>query len=136
MCVSGSRSDMKDVSWSSQCLTTPFLTLLTNLLYTQPKLLSSLLRGLSQLVSSSQTMLASTAPVEELRKQFGLDQGTAQKNLQTLKDLAKDMVSVLLNVFSTMPKESRGMVGEVIGAWAGIMTEKVGSMSSLSTQLI
>lgn len=98
---------------------------MTNLLYTQPLLLSSLLRGLSQLVSSTQTLLTSTTEPVELRKQFGVDQDAAKENLAFLKTLAKDMVSVLLNVFSKLPREQRGMVGDVIGLWVGIMTEQV-----------
>ncbi|OCF44347.1 ribosomal RNA-processing protein 12 [Kwoniella heveanensis CBS 569] len=105
-------------------LTTPFLSLLTSLLYTQPLLLPSLLRGLSLLVSSTKTLRNSTTASEELKKQFGLDQSSAQENMELLKGLAKDMVSVFLNVFSKLPRESRGMVGEVIGLWVGIMTEK------------
>lgn len=95
------------------------------MLYTQPLLLSSLLRGLSQLVSSTQTLLTSTTEPVELRKQFGVDQDAAKENLAFLKTLAKDMVSVLLNVFSKLPREQRGMVGDVIGLWVGIMTEQV-----------
>jgi len=117
-------------------MTTPFLTLITNLLYTQPILLPALLRGLSQLVSSTQTLLGSTAPSDELRKQFGLDQTSAAENMQLLRKLAKDMVSVLLNVFSKMPRESRGMVGDVISIWVGIMTEKVRSFVELPLSLL
>jgi ribosomal RNA-processing protein 12 len=106
-------------------LTTPFLTLLTNLLYTQPLLLNSLLKALSNLVTSTQTVLASATASEELLKQFGVDQAGASTNLDYLKTLAKDMVSVLLNVFSKLPREQRGMVGDVIGLWAGIMTQDV-----------
>ena len=110
-------------------MTTQFLTLITNLLYTQPLLFPSLLRGLSQLVSSTQPLLTSTAPSEELRKQFGLDQAAAAQNMQLLQKHAKDMVAVLLNVFSNMPRESRGLVGDVIGIWIGIMTERVSQPS-------
>jgi ribosomal RNA-processing protein 12 len=103
--------------------------LITNLLYTQTLLLPSLLRALSQLVSSTQRILSSTTAPEELRKQFGVDQSIAGENLEFLKTLAKDMVSVLLNVFSKMPREQRGMVGDVIAAWVGIMTDQVGFAS-------
>ncbi|WVR06684.1 hypothetical protein IAU60_003716 [Kwoniella sp. DSM 27419] len=120
-CFSGFCEMPRDMK---QGLTTPFLSLLTSLLYTQPLLLPSLLRGLSLLVSSTQRLLNSAAPAEELRKQFGLDQTTAKADMDVLKGLAKDMVSVLLNVFSKLPRESRGMVGDVIGLWVGIMTEK------------
>lgn len=54
-----------------------------------------------------------------------MDQKDAQVNINHLKSKAKDMVAVLLNVFSQLPREQRGMVGEVIGTWTGIMTEAV-----------
>lgn len=76
-------------------------------------------------MSSTQTLVASTTEPAELRKQFGVDQALAQANLDYLKTLAKDMVSVLLNVFSKLPREQRGMVGDVIGLWAGIMLPDV-----------
>nr|ODO02374.1 ribosomal RNA-processing protein 12 [Cryptococcus depauperatus CBS 7855] len=105
-------------------LTPEFLGLITNLLYSQPSLLPSLLRGLSQLVSSTEHLANSQNAAHQLRKEFGVDQSTALENLAVLKSLAKDMLSVLLNVFSKLPRESRGMVGEVIQLWVGIMTEQ------------
>lgn len=54
-----------------------------------------------------------------------MDQSQAKTNIGYLKTLAKDMVAVLLNVFSKLPREQRGQVGDVIGAWVGIMTEQV-----------
>jgi ribosomal RNA-processing protein 12 len=106
-------------------LNAPFLGLISNILNTQPLLVPSVLRGLSQLVSSTQRLLASSTAPEELRKQFGVDQDKAKENMAYLKTLAKDMTSVLLNIFSKLPREQRGMVGDVIAAWTGIMTEKV-----------
>jgi len=105
-------------------LSGPFLSLLTNLLYTQPPLLPPLLRSLSLLVTSTQQIMNSGTDSAQLRKQFGVDQEGAKKNMAKLKSLGKDMVSVLLNVFSKLPREQRGMVGDVIGAWTGIMDEK------------
>lgn len=67
----------------------------------------------------------STTDAVELRKQFGMDQEDAKGNMDHLKSKAKDMVAVLLNVFAQLPRESRGMVGEVIGIWTGIMTDSV-----------
>ncbi|WVQ73553.1 hypothetical protein IAR50_003131 [Cryptococcus sp. DSM 104548] len=104
-------------------LTAQFLSLVTSLLYTQPTLLPALLKGLTNLITSTERLLASTTAPEELRKEFGVDQSIAKANLDLLKTLAKDMVSVLLNVFSKMPRESRGQVGDVIGTWVGIMTD-------------
>ena len=69
-------------------------------------------------------MNSSTEAIE-LRKQFGMDQEDAKGNMDHLKSKAKDMVAVLLNVFAQLPRESRGMVGEVIGIWTGIMGDAV-----------
>lgn len=110
-----------------QALDTPFLSLLTNLLYNQQSLLPALLRALAQLVKSTDRLLHSSTDSAELRKQFGMDQTDAKNNIDHLKTKAKDMVAVLLNVFSQLPREQRGMVGEVIGAWTGIMTDAVSS---------
>lgn len=111
------------------------MTLIANLLNSQPLLLPSLLKGLSAIVSSTQRLAGSQAAPEELRKQFGVDQETARANMAYLKTLAKDTVSVLLNVFSRLPREQRGMVGDVIGLWTGIMTEQVGSTYSSAETL-
>jgi ribosomal RNA-processing protein 12 len=75
-------------------------------------------------------MNSSTEAVE-LRKQFGMDQEDAKANMEHLKSKAKDMVAVLLNVFAQLPRESRGMVGEVIGIWTGIMGDAVSLPSSI-----
>jgi ribosomal RNA-processing protein 12 len=72
-------------------------------------------------------MNSSTEAVE-LRKQFGMDQEDAKANMDHLKSKAKDMVAVLLNVFAQLP---RGMVGEVIGIWTGIMGDAVSLPSSI-----
>ena len=79
-------------------------------------------------------MNSSTDSVE-LRKQFGMDQEDAKANMEHLKSKAKDMVAVLLNVFAQLPRESRGMVGEVIGIWTGIMGDAVSFLSSSSFPL-
>ena len=99
--------------------------MISNLLYSQPLLLSSILKALSNVITSTQTILASTTEPEELLKQFGVDQAAAARNLDYLKAQAKDMVAVLLNVFSKLPREQRGLVGDVIGLWAGIMSPEV-----------
>lgn len=105
------------------------MTLIANLLNSQTLLLPSLLKGLSAIISSSQTLLVSTTAPEELRKQFGVDQEMAKENMAYLKTMAKDTTSVLLNVFSLLPREQRGMVGDVIGLWTGIMAEQVSWLS-------
>jgi len=78
----------------------------------------------------------SSTDAVELRKQFGMDQEDAKANMDHLKSKAKDMVAVLLNVFAQLPRESRGMVGEVIGIWTGIMGDAVSLPRPLSFALM
>jgi ribosomal RNA-processing protein 12 len=119
------------IQTDEKALDTPFLSLITNLLYNQQSLLPSLLRALSQLVNSTSRLMNSSTEAVELRKQFGMDQEDAKANMDHLKTKAKDMVAVLLNVFAQLPRESRGMVGEVIGIWTGIMGDAVSLLSSI-----
>lgn len=79
---------------------------------------------MTALVTSTERLLGSTTDPAELRKQFGVDQEGAKADVAALKALAKDMVGVLLNVFSSTPREQRGMVGDVIAAWVRIMDPK------------
>jgi ribosomal RNA-processing protein 12 len=51
----------------------------------------------------------------------------ARKNIEYLNKQAKSWLAVLFNVFTGMEKDSRGMVGEVISAWASIANEPVSS---------
>ncbi len=107
-------------------LTTQFAQLISQLLYTQPLLRPSLLRALSTLITSHQTLSRSAAPSEELLAGFGIDQQDAAQNITFLRDLASEMLAVLFNVFSSVPREQRGMVGDVVALWMSIMGEKVG----------
>jgi ribosomal RNA-processing protein 12 len=84
-----------------------------------------MLRALSTLITSSSTLSNSAAPTEELLAGFGIDQQDAAQNIQFLKSLATEMLAVLFNVFSSVPREQRGMVGDVIALWLSIMGEKV-----------
>jgi ribosomal RNA-processing protein 12 len=110
-----------------QGFTAPFAQLLSQLLYTQPLLRPPILRALSTLVTSMQTLSRSSAPSEELLASFGVDQADAEQSVAYLKGFAGEMLAVLFNVFSSVAREQRGMVGDVIGQWLSIMTEKVSS---------
>lgn len=56
----------------------------------------------------------------------------AKENITYLNSQAKSWLAVLFNVFTSMEKESRAMVGAVISVWAGISNEPVRFMNSLS----
>jgi hypothetical protein len=76
-----------------------------------------------------QTLSSSGATSEELLANFGVDQQDAAQSVAYLKGFAGEMLAVLFNVFSSVAREQRGMVGDVIGQWLSIMTEKVGTFT-------
>ena len=49
----------------------------------------------------------------------------AQENVSFLKSQADSWLAVLFNVFGTVDRESRGKIGDVIKAWAGIAKPEV-----------
>jgi hypothetical protein len=79
-----------------------------------------------------QTLSSSGATSEELLANFGVDQQDAAQSVAYLKGFAGEMLAVLFNVFSSVAREQRGMVGDVIGQWLSIMTEKVGTLTTCS----
>ena len=109
-----------------QSLNDDFAGLLSNVLYTQQNLRSYVLRGLRNLVEKNLTLCKSAGPEDEISKTFnGLNQHEAKLNVEYLSQLAANLLSVLFNLFSTVPKESRGMVGEVISDYLLIASDKV-----------
>ncbi|KAG8705738.1 hypothetical protein FRC08_001489 [Ceratobasidium sp. 394] len=99
-------------------LSTPFLQLLTNLLYSQPTLRVSILQGIRALIASNRAI-----PADELHYSY-VERARAEENLKFLAGLAGNMLSVLFNVFSNVESTDRGLVGEVIGMWLGVADAK------------
>ncbi|CAE6439667.1 unnamed protein product [Rhizoctonia solani] len=99
-------------------LSTPFLQLLTNLLYSQPTLRVSILHGVRSLVASNRSI-----PADEIHYSYA-ERSRAEENLKFLASLAGNMLSVLFNVFSSVESNDRGLVGEVISLWLGLADAK------------
>lgn len=49
----------------------------------------------------------------------------AAQNLEFLRGQAESWLAVLFNVFGSVSRDARGMVGDVISAWASIAGEQV-----------
>ncbi|CAE7160742.1 unnamed protein product [Rhizoctonia solani] len=99
-------------------LSTPFLQLLTNLLYSQPTLRVSILHGVRALVASNRSI-----PADEIHYNYA-ERSCAEENLVFLASLAGNMLSVLFNVFGSVESNDRGLVGEVISLWLGLADAK------------
>lgn len=55
----------------------------------------------------------------------------AALNLDFLRGQAESWLAVLFNVFGSVNREARGMVGDVISAWAGIASEQVSPQATV-----
>ena len=112
-----------------QALTPEFAQLLSQLLYTQTELRPAVLRALRTLVESNLAIAA--GELEKLPESVRADvisSEDAQNNVGFLRGQAESWLAVLFNVFSSVGRDSQGMVGDVISVWAGIANEQVGHM--------
>jgi ribosomal RNA-processing protein 12 len=103
--------------------------MLSQILYTQVELRSFVLRALHVLVDSN-VAIASQDPklLEKLPSAVLADrisQEQAAKNVDFLRSQAESWLAVLFNVFGSVDREARGMVGEVATAWLGIAGDTV-----------
>ncbi|TIB12132.1 hypothetical protein E3P92_02685 [Wallemia ichthyophaga] len=116
-----------------------FASMLSNVLYSQPQLRSFVLKGLRNLIEKNVSLQKSQGPTEELKKAFnGMGQEEATVNINYLKTIAPNLLSVLFDLFGTVSRESRGMVGEVIADYLTIASEKdiSGTYKKMSKSLL
>lgn len=91
--------------------------MLSQLLYNQPDLRPPVLRALKVLVESNTKASGDDSDP--------LSEDEIAKNLAYMRSQAESWFAVLFNVFGSVGRDSQGMVGEVISAWAEISDEKV-----------
>lgn len=103
--------------------------MLSQILYTQVELRSFVLRALKILVNSNvafasqDPLLLDKIPLNV--RADGISQKQAVKNVEFLRNQAESWLAVLFNVFGSVNREDRGMVGEVIAAWMSIAGDSV-----------
>ena len=103
--------------------------MLSQILYTQVELRSFVLRALNVLVDSN-VAIASQDPslLEKYPSSVradGISQEQAARNVDFLRSQAESWLAVLFNVFGSVEREARGVVGDVITAWLGIAGDTV-----------
>ncbi len=103
--------------------------MLSQILYTQVELRSFVLRALRVLVDSNVAIASQDLTLlEKLPSAVRADtisQDQAAKNIDFLRSQAESWLAVLFNVFGSVDRETRGMVGEVVTAWLGIAGDTV-----------
>ncbi|TFK23665.1 ribosomal RNA-processing protein 12 [Coprinopsis marcescibilis] len=104
----------------SQSLDATFSQLISQLLYGQAELRPAILKALRTLVESNAAMATGNfenAPTTTITTE------DAKKNLEYLSTQAESWLAVLFNVFGTVERDSRGMVGETISSWASVASK-------------
>ncbi|KAF9241576.1 armadillo-type protein [Melanogaster broomeanus] len=106
----------------ADALTPAFSQLLSQLLYLQPDLRVPVLKGLKVLVESS---LAASQIDPEKATQTSVAGGAvtreeAAQNVAFLRTQVESWFAVFFNVFGSVDRESRGIVGDVISVWANL----------------
>ena len=101
-----------------------FSQLLSQLLYTQVELRSSILKAMKVMVEYN---VAKSKPDDAglTRLPYDLTVDEAQENLNFLRSQAESWLSVLFNVYGAANQMSRGMIGDVIAAWLNVAGEVV-----------
>ncbi|KAF5370856.1 hypothetical protein D9758_001883 [Tetrapyrgos nigripes] len=101
-------------------LNASFSQLLSQLLYSQPDLRLAVLRGLKAMVDSNVSIAEGN---EEATNPAKIDAQKASHNVDFLRTQAESWLAVYFNVFGSVGRDSRGIVGDIIISWAGITPE-------------
>lgn len=115
-----------------------FVSLVANVLYTQPTLRPSIFKSLQTLLSTTLALAHSTSPPDMLKEQFGLTPEQGRASLDHLKGLAETILSVAFNVYGKMNRGEGGYVLETVGAWISILpaAQLASTYSKISTLLV
>jgi len=70
-------------------------------------------------------LTVSTAIAGDIAPSEGLTQQEAQENLEFLRTQTESWLAVLFNVYGSVARDFRGMIGEVINSWVAIAGEQV-----------
>ncbi|KAG6866736.1 hypothetical protein C0991_011395 [Blastosporella zonata] len=105
-----------------EALTPSFSQLLSQLLYGQPELRPAVLKGLKVLVQTS--IAAETFKEGREPESDALTATEATANIAILRAQAESWLAVFFNVFGTVGRDSRGMIGDVISVWASVAGEQ------------
>ncbi|KAF7321737.1 rRNA processing protein [Mycena kentingensis (nom. inval.)] len=113
--------------WASpdlkQSLNATFSSLLSGLLYGQAELRPAVLKALKTIVDSN-IAIASGATDPAPTNPNDLTRAQAEESVAYLRTQAESWLAVLFNVFGSVGRDNRGVIGDVISAWAGVAGEK------------
>jgi ribosomal RNA-processing protein 12 len=94
-------------------------------LYSQPELRPSILKALKIIVDSN--LAISRQDESKTLPDCDITPAEAVENTVFLRTQAESWLYVFFNIFESIGSDGRGMVGEVISAWAAIANSEVRS---------
>ena len=118
----------------SQAFNPEFAQLLSQILYNQPQLRPAVLKALKIIVESNVSLTSDERPTWATSDTISATE--ASRNIEHLRGQTESWSAVLFNVFGSVGQEGKGLVGEVISAWAGVAGGKVRSGSELGYESI
>ncbi|KAJ7072103.1 armadillo-type protein [Mycena amicta] len=119
-----------------ESLNPTFSSLLSGLLYSQAELRPSVLKALKVIVDSN-TAVASGTTDPAPTNPSGLTPTQASENVAYLRTQAESWLAVLFNVFGSVGRDNRGVVGDAISVWARVAGEKeIAAAQSKIVQLL
>lgn len=104
-----------------QAFDTDFVTLLANVLYTQPLLRAAIFRALSTLITTTSTLASSSSPPQLLAAQFGLTPQDGQTSLAHLQTLAATILGVSFNVYGKLGRGEGAFILTTVGEWMAVL---------------
>ncbi|KZV94990.1 hypothetical protein EXIGLDRAFT_611092 [Exidia glandulosa HHB12029] len=109
-----------------EAMTPVFSKLLANLLQSQAALHPPVLNALRLIaeVNLAAASGESSPTIDKARLTFELPQAEAEQNVAYLRTQAGNWLATLFNVFGSVGKDSKGMVGNAIGAWTALAGEQ------------
>ncbi|OBZ70964.1 Ribosomal RNA-processing protein 12 [Grifola frondosa] len=108
-----------------QALTPQLSQLFSQLLYNQAELRPAILKALKIMVESNVALASGDiARLPEGVRADAISTELAAENVAFLRSQAESWLAVLFNVFSSIGRDSQGMVGDVISAWVAVAAEQ------------
>jgi len=101
-------------------------------LYSETELRPAILKALKVLVESNQLSTDGT----QMQMIEGVTSEERASNIAFLKTQAESWLAVLLNVFGSVNRDSKGMVSDVINLWASIADQSVSISKTVSRCLM
>ena len=98
-----------------------FVSLIANVLYTQPALRPAVFKALSVLLTTTVSLANSSSPPELLAAQFGITPAEGKASLAHLQALASSILGVAFNVYGQLSRGEGSFILSTVGEWMAIL---------------